>query len=252
MIFPGWVIRRTMDPTFINRVINDPEVLPWVSSGQPVVDMSSAVLDPNNVCLISEFAAVIFHRIGPGRFEVHSQCLLEGRGAHAAQVATEVMRYIFTATDCVEVVTRVPDGNVGAIGIARHVGFIPTFKRPLAWTNPKGERVGVQFYSLTVGRWRERDPALIEIGASFHDWIEGLKDAPLTHPDDEDHDRAVGLASLMLRAGHGAKAAFHYNHWAMLAGYQPMTVLSERPLVVDVGEAILEVQNGEPVPLLVR
>lgn len=252
MKFPTSGVRRTLEATFVNSVVNHADVIPWVGCGRESLDLSSIVADPRNVTLVSDHAALIFHRMGDGRFEVHSQCLQEGRGPHFAKAAADAVRYVFAATDCVEIITRVPDGNLGAHAAAKRAGFVPTLRREAAWTSPTGERVGVQFYALGLERWRLTDRALTETGASFHAWLEDLKGVAPEHGDDPDHNAAVGMAATMLRAGNGQKAAHHYERWAVLAGYQPLELLSEQPLVVDVGEAILEMRRGEPTVLLLR
>lgn len=252
------LVHRTFDPTFVVSVVNHPEVRPWLGLGtEDLTDgVGEMVSSPLNHTLVSQYAAVIFQWIEPGRYEVHSQCLPAGRGFHSAHVAQEVMRYIFTRTDCFEVITRVPDGNAAALGITRHVGFASTFRREDAWQDPDGERVGVQFFSLPLERWRNRDPMLGEIGHEFHDWLEALKKdagSPLpAHPEDGDHDRAVGMAALMAQAGQGPKAVLAYNRWASLAGYQQIGLVSETPLVLDLRDAVVQVMGRSAQVLLVR
>jgi hypothetical protein len=252
------LIRRTMTPDFVLEVVNHPEVRPWL--GSPGMDLAPGirvlVSNPLNHVLVSGGAAVIFQWIEPGRYEVHSQCLPEWRGEHSQHVAQEVMRYMFTRTDCREVVTRVPEGNLGAVGVCRTVGFVKTFERPDAWPSPEGVLVPVQFYSLTEEKWRGRDPAIPSIGKAFHDWLEGMKaeagsDRPV-HPEDEDHDRAVGASALMASSGQGAKAVLSYNRWASLAGYEQISLVSDAPLVLDLVDAVVQINGREAFALLVR
>lgn len=252
------LVRRTQDPRLVLPVINHPEVRPWLGAGDKDIspDVVALVLNPLNHVLVSQYAAVIFQWLEPGRYEVHSQCVPEGRGPHSQHVAEEVMRYIFTRTDCQEVITRVPDGNLGAVGVCRVVGFGKTFRRPAAWLTPDGQMADVQFYALSMEKWRGRDPVIAEIGAEFHDWLEGLKAAggserPV-HEADEDHDRAVGASTLMFSAGQAQKGALSYNRWASLAGYGQIALVSDAPIVVDVLDAIVQVCGREAEALLVR
>lgn len=226
------MIRRTMDAAFLNQVANHPEVRPIIG-GEGVLDLAETMANPANVALVTKEGGFLYLSQGGGTYEVHSLFLPGRRGAVAAARAS--LRYMFTATDCMEVVTKVPTANLAAKGLTLACGFDHSFDGPEA-----------AFYSLPFARWRARDREIAKAGHWFHEELEAAKAAtgsPLpTHPDDEAHDRAVGAAILMARAGNPQKASATYNMWARLAGYQQIFLISTTPPIFDVIDAVVQIQ----------
>lgn len=145
-------MRRAYDATHINRVVNHPEVFKWVSMpGIDVLDLSAAVTNPDNVLLENEHGGFIFIRTGGGHYEVHTQFLPSGRG-QSLQAAREAAEYMFTQTDCVAIDTYVPDGNIGALNLAKAMNFTYT-GRDGSWTYPDGRTVAVDWFTLTKDQW---------------------------------------------------------------------------------------------------
>lgn len=248
-------LRRTFDPARFNEIANHPDVRPWLGGADGPLDLSPVVGDPANVAFIGEGAGFICHKIGDGRYEVHSMALPEARGAGTIELVREGMRFMFCATDCTELVTKCPDGNAAALGIARASGFQEIFRREHCWPF-RGDMVGVSYQSITFDRWRARDPIIAERGDWFHAKLECAKLAKGStlpvHAEDEAHDRAVGAAVLMVLAGNPRKAVWSYNRWAIFAGYAPIMLLSESPAVLDVADAIVTPNGAEMEVLLCR
>jgi hypothetical protein len=235
---------RTMDAAFLNRVVNDETVRPFVG-GEGDLDLTPALANPANVALVNEHGGFLFEFHDPGRYEGHTMFLPSGRGAAAFGAAADAFRYLFTRTEAVEIVTKVPGSNRGADLMARRLGFQSMFERQGAW--PDGSKI--EYWGLSLDRWRALDKTLPGEGRAFHDLLEAAKSAAGsaldTHPDDDAHDRAAGLAVLMAKAGQVRKAAWAYNRWARFAGYQLIELLSEAPAVIDVKDAIVAVRDGE-------
>jgi hypothetical protein len=235
-----------MDAGRLNRVANHPDVRPWLG-GEGPVNWAPTLADSRNVALETGHGGWVFINLGDGRYEVHSQMLPEGRGDWEA--ARAALRVMFTATDCMEVVSKVPDGNAGAKGIARAMGFQELFRREACWRNPGGDIVGISYVGLTLDRWRGRDETLVAAGEWWHENLERAKaeagsDLP-THPHDEAHERAVGASVLMFKAANPRKGVREYNRWALLAGYAPILLLSEHPVVVDARDAIVSLKGDD-------
>jgi len=238
------ILARTMDARFLNRVANDPVVRPWLG-GEGAIDLTGALADPKNIALVGEFGGFVFLWDEATRYELHTLFLSEGRGAGVLPAAEEAFRFLFTATDCLEIVTKIPEGNRAADLMARRAGFTPTFAREAAW--PDGSRV--VYFTLTLDAWRAKDSALAEEGKAFHQLIEAAKartgSTMPTHADDEAHDRAAGAAALMAKAGNAQKAVWLYNRWARLASYQSIEIKTIAPPVIDVRDAVLTVRSGD-------
>lgn len=231
------MIHRVFDAAFLNQVANHPEVRPWLG-GEGEIDFQPALNDANNIGLVTDGGGWLIHKLGPGLYECHTQFLPDQRGRHVVAAMREGFRYMFTETDCMEVVSRIPDGNRGAEGLAQAAGFREIFRRERCWPKP-GDEQGVSFRSLSFDEWRALDPELEQIGQALHEQFENAK---LTwgvtspgHPDDDAHNRAAGASVLMFQRNNPHKAVLTYNRWAAFAGYPPISMLSLNPLLIDLG-----------------
>lgn len=230
-------MRRTLDGAFLTLIANNPCVRPWLGGSGPIDRLNALAADPANVVLEGESGGFVCEKLDAGLYEAHSIFLPASR--EAPKLAQEGFRYLFTATDCLEVVTKVPANNRRAHGLARWCGFQETFKRAGVW-----DGCDLSYRSLAFDRWKARDPELPSHGEWFHALLEAAKRAqgsqlPI-HADDEAHGRAVGAAVLMIRAGNAAKAVWTYNRWAAFAGYAKIQMISQNPVLLDVGDAIVD------------
>lgn len=231
---------RTRDPASVNACFNHPEVRPHV--GLPdagPLDMSAVLADENNYALAVPHGVFLFARDDQDRWEMHTCILPEGRGAAVLPAVHAAFRWMFVHTPCVELITRVPHTNKPAALVARRAGFAHLFTRPAGWH----DGADVDYFTLTLDRWRGLDATLAAEGHAFHETLSaakvaaGISDPP--HPDDEAHDRAVGLACLMAKAGNHFKAAWAYNRWARLAGYHPVSIEPPTAPVFNTGDALI-------------
>ena len=134
-------IVRESDATRINAVLNHDAVRPWVlMPGQEALDLSAFVADPHNVVLMTEDGAVgiafVWHE--PGVYEAHTVALPDARGSRVLAAVRSMIAFMFTATDCMELLTRVPVNNRAADAPARAVGGTLDFERAAAWPTDKG------------------------------------------------------------------------------------------------------------------
>ena len=213
------MIERHYNADFINSVINDPSV----SEGAEVkgiADVSAIVVDLNNYVLVNEYGGFVVIRKLPGIYECHTQFLPSGRGLSAVMAAKEAFRYMFLHTDCERVVTK---ANAANAVVQR---FTSQFFRK------RGCAGGYFYYSADIDDWIATDNACLEAGQQFHQGIE----EDVNHDDDSMHDRFVGAAILLARHGNLYKGQAVYNRWAVMAGYEPLLVLSERPIIVQAGD----------------
>lgn len=248
-------LRRSFDVARFNELANHDAIRPWIG-GKGVLDLAPMVMEPTNVCLLNEHGGFLCHRLDVGLYEVHSMMLPEGRGENTIECVREGFRYMFCATDCVEIITKCPDGNGAALGIARAAGFQEIFRRERAWDNGGLEAVGISYQSISFARWRNRDLELTKWGKWFHDKLEAAKleqgsELPI-HDDDEAHDRAVGASVLMAMSGNPRKAVATYNRWAVFAGYAPIFLASEAPVLIDVVDAVVAPKGADMEVVLCR
>ena len=237
---------RTFDPSFFNEVANHPDVRPWLG-GEGELDLSVAIRNPINFTLQGEGGGFVLMRHEPGIYEAHSLFLPGSRG-QTVRTMRAGFDYMFTRTDCGQIVTQIPDNNPAAAALAKLARFRPMFRRE---DTPRGPTA---YVGLTIDEWAQDTAALEEDGAWFHDGVEAAKiaqeaDLP-DHPHDPAHERAVGAAVRMVKAGNLEKAVIFYNRWARLAGYPLMALISEHPPVFDVGDAIATLIDGKMEILL--
>jgi hypothetical protein len=231
------------DAKRINEIVNHPAVLPWVGfADKGKLDLTEAIASPDVICLLGAYGGVLFNRLQPGLFEAHTQCLPEGRGQWMLACVQAALHYLFTRTEAVEIMTRCPEGNVGAKALARAIHGKYEFTNQVGWI-ANGRPIPADIYSLRLQDWLRKAPGLVERGQWFHDRLDAeMKRLGLPHPkhaDDAEHDRQVGLACEMAMGGQPSKACIFYNRWSCMAGYAPMAMISADPLVMEIHTARL-------------
>lgn len=247
-------IGREFSAERINRVVNHPDVRPWVG-GAGELNLSSLVADPRNVLLMGQGGGVLFQWLEPGLYEAHTQFDPEHRGKEAVQNVRDALRWMFTRTDAVEIVTKVPLHNVSALGLVRAIHGRRIFERENVWPTESGSQT-VAFYSLPIMDWAGSAPDIGKSGHWFHEKLEAAKAATEgalpPHADDEAHDQYVGATVEMIVAGQVGKGLAFYGRWARFAGYGPIAQIAANPVVLDIGDAILAVRDADFDVLLCR
>lgn len=217
-------LTRTFDNTFINSVINHPDVREGagVKEGE-LCDVSFLFDDVRNVCLVTKGGGfLLFHR-APNTYELHTQFLPEARGAAPLIAIEEAFLYMFVNTECLIINTKVSEKNTGAKKITEQYADFVSFHD------------GYYHFTLTYESWVKRSSRCKKRGEAFHEQLGDKKD----HADDPMHDSYVGSAILMLEANNMDKAEFTYNRWALSAGYAPMVILSLHPVIIQVGDLMI-------------
>lgn len=235
------MIERQFDATHANAVLNNPAVRPWVDApDKGPIDLTAALGDERNICLMGEHGGVLLCRIVTGLYEVHSFVLPSGRGKWFQDFLREAQFWMFTATDCWEVVTRIARPHLSAKAAALKAGMVLDWSRDdhCQW---RERPVPVDIYSLKLQDWINQAPQLMEIGRDFHDQLERearkLGITQELHEDDPNHNRHVGASYSMCRAGQIGKGVAVYNRWAVASRHPPIEHVSNNPPTIrcDVG-----------------
>lgn len=239
------ILERVNNADLLNRVVNHPAVRPWVvdDTHDGELDLSAQVADPNNICLAGEHGVFLCFRYFPCFYECHTQVLPSGRGAWTVEFAKAGAHYMFTATDCIEILTRVPKGHLAATALTRYMQFRPQFTTPPE-TRFRGKIVPVTVYSMTIQDWALRQDSLAIKGAEFHDWLNRQVAVGTPHPPDPDHNLIVGVALSMIEAGRPAKGVSWYNRAAFAARHPPVALLSIDPPTVRFDAGVLTMGKG--------
>jgi hypothetical protein len=246
-------VRRTLAAAFLNTVANHPEVRPWVGGVGPI-DLTETLADSANFALQTDDGGWVFIRHEAAVYELHTLFLRRGRGRRCIEGWREASRYMFCATDCREIVTKVPANNLGAVFAAQKCGFAERFTREGGFVDPQGQIHDVSYQAFNLDAWLARATELDNGGHWFHAVMEkALREAFSSlpaHPADPSHERAVGAAVEMIRARNHRKAVWFYNRWARLAGYPLVTLVTETPLVIDVGASVVVEATGQDMEVI--
>lgn len=234
---------RQHSAAFMNSVVNHEEVRPWLGGdpSQPI-DLTAHIADPRNYAFAGEHGGIFFQHIVPGVYEAHTQVLPAGRGAWTLEMVLSCLHEMFCGSDAIEILTRVPEGNIGARALVRALGRIvrvTSLMKRDAWMEA-GRARPCEFFSMTIQDWMRCAPELVEAGRLLDDALDAefrrLKRRRKTPMRDEERDRYAGVAYEMMRRGLPMKAALFYNRWASLASYAPIQIETVEPLVVDIGD----------------
>lgn len=225
------MLERQADPRHLNGVANDPRVFPLIAfDGCDRFDLTKALDDPTTYALATEYGGFIFVRQQPAIYQLHTMFLPEGWGRHAYRAAIEAAQWMFTRTDCMEILTVSPDDNPRSRPF-RGLGFVEQFRRDDVFSRG-GESVGASFHALRYWDWVRTAPGLVDLGRQFHTRLEHSLPGSVIHNDDPAHDRYVGSCFAMIAGGMALKGVSLYAMWARFAGYAPIDLTSVDPVVI--------------------
>lgn len=233
---------RETDAKGINLILNHPEVRPWVAEfGEGVIDITPAVENLDNILLMGEHGAIFFFNILPGTYECHTQILPSGRGEWSSKFAVAVLDWMFSKSNAWEVTTRVPAGHIGALALAKGVGFRHEFTsmEPCLFM---GKTVTASILRVSIHDWLARSAHFFDLGEALHKQMasEATRLGITTPPHAEDifHDQVAGCAIELARNGLMTKALYLYNRWSVLARHRLISMVSMDPPVIrmDIGD----------------
>lgn len=181
-------VTRDRTGAVINAIFNDPTVHPLIMNDDRYLDLSKIASDPRGYALIGEpaWGGYILWPVVEAVYELHVGVLPQGRGPWAVDFTASTFQYMFCGTDALELITRIPQGAVGTLALARRFGWRERWRCPQ--TLYRGQEVPYTVYSLTM-----------------FDWL----------PVDDDQRNAA--FARMNQLGMEKKAAVWYQRWALLS-----------------------------------
>lgn len=255
---PASLVRRSFDAAEINAILNDPYVFKHVAiAGQEKLDVSQLIENPNVYLLMAEGGSMIFTPLEPCVYEIHTAFLKSAlRSAHEnghtgpyiQNACLAAYRWMFTQTDCVVILTKIPHHNRAALVFAPTLGWQIEYTRKNAFATHAGDLVDVTYCALRYDDWLRKTPALEIAGREFHkrlaDEFARFGYVEPQHPDEDCHDRRVGACIEMMLGGQPEKAVILYNSWARFADYGEINLVSRNPLLINIGNALLQVSEN--------
>jgi len=208
-------MKFSSSPDFLNSMANKPGIFEKVAQDwQDRIDLS--LQWDHYIGLECEEGGFLCHRIEPSLYEVHT--LFEA-GRHVFAKAIQAAEIIFCATDCREMVTRVPINNKAALMLTEKFGWNYRYTVKGGWPGKDGVQ-DCHHYGMTLWDWVLKNEALAQKGHAFHEQLES--NGSLTHDDDPVHDKFVGYALRCTDFGNKEKGIYEYNKWAILSNYMPI------------------------------
>ena len=152
------------------------------------LDMSKLASDPRGYAIIGDpsWGAYILWPVVPSVYEFHVGILPPGRRDWAVDFSAATIEYMFCATDALELVTRIPQGALPSLSLARAFGLRERWRCPAIQF--RGKIVPYTIYSLTM-----------------FDWLPA---------EDEERNR---IFARMHQLGMEQKASAWYQRWALLS-----------------------------------
>lgn len=238
------VITRHFEATQVNAVLNHPAVHPWVCGNiTGPLDIGPALADRRNILLMGEHGGILFHHLQAGLYEAHTQVVPEGRGEWCLAMTEAALRWMFTRTDCIEVVTRVPKGNLAARALTKAAGLTFQFTNPHGWALA-GKVVSADVFGLTIQDWIRRAPGLVERGRDARVNLEREARSVFIGFADDANDRQLGAAFGMISGGQPEKGVVFFNRWAAMTDQPKFKMLGRKPLAFDMQGLLLVFRPG--------
>lgn len=235
------MLTRTIDAQQINAILNHPSVRPDVAEPKDgVLDLTAVAANPANIFLAGDHGGFVIFKYDAGIYEVHTAILPQGRGEWAKQASAECVNFMFTHTDCVDLITRVPQGHIAAKALTEMNGFRHEFTTPPD-TMFRERLVPCHIYCLTIHEWAKRVEGMEELGAQFHEWLTAQVGEGTPHEPDPAHNRIVGVALAMAQSGQVAKGVVWYNRCSLAARHPTIALVGLDPPQIKFDAGILTV-----------
>lgn len=244
-------LRRTQDAGELCQLLSHPAIAPTALMGleRPLEEreLVGFLEDTRNVALvlvdgIVAKGAILFHYQEPAVYEVHTMAQPDVRGRQYVQFVRDALGIMFRCSDAMELYTKVPESNKGALGLVRLIYGRKQFELADGWQRQKCSYYALSFWDWL---WSPLGAQCEKRGHWFHEKLEEQFSSQARehskHMDNPAHDRMVGAAVEMIFQGIIVKGLMLYNRWARVAGYSQATVLLAQPLVVNIGDALLQV-----------
>jgi hypothetical protein len=176
-------LHRDQSGQIINRIFNDPRIKAQMFADDRYLDLSKLAQDPRAYAMIGDppLGAYVLWPIVEGVYEFHVGVLPRAHGAWTVDFSDSTISFMFCATDCIELITRIPQGAVASRALSRRFGFRERWE------------------------YSNQEIAYTVVSLTLFDWL----------PSDDGMRGQVFAA--MEKAGMGKKATSWYQRWALLS-----------------------------------
>jgi hypothetical protein len=146
-------VQPSQDMGFFNRMVNHPDISPFVRDDSVIGDIDCSMLDDSNSIRLKILADgsdagffILIHKL-IGEYELHSGLLPQYRGRHAVSAGLAIIAWARDSGICSRLTTWAWEHARHVLLITRRVGF-QEFAREY-WPNPvNGQRVRRVLFSI--------------------------------------------------------------------------------------------------------
>ncbi len=147
-----------------------------------------------------------------------------------------------------EIMTRVPKGNIPALALVRSINGVYEFTNRHGWVMDN-DPVPAEIYSMHAQNWIRDADGLRERGEWFHAKIENelarFRPAEKVVPSDPMRDRHIGAACEMIFGGQPHKGIIFFNRFAAMNDVPCATLISLNPVSIDIGFGVLIMRDDD-------
>ncbi len=206
------IIRRATveDVAFINSVVNDPAVRPFVGVGEHDLTFEKTI--EYAMTYVSEHGVIFGENVGSNTFIFLVAFKPAGRGLHSMLAMREAIKTVFTETECRRILGTIqvhPTMNRKMVRASSMLGF-----RPPIFMG------GRAIVDMEYPAWAITSPDCYQVGGEF-------MDANDIKPQADDQAGALGAFLMTARNGLIAKAVNEYEIYAILSQTKPVLFSAE-------------------------
>lgn len=164
-------MRVAESPDYLQSVIDHPQVFRWIApDGVDTLPLAAVFAD--GIGLEFDTGGFFFHRLGDGVYEVHTLFLPGTKGA--LDCCKAAAHFMFCATDCNRIVTKVPEDNVPAWKLTEKMNFRQDYVQPDKFLRD-GTLHDVRHYSLVMDDWARTQESAIWVKSQCIDLGQAAK-----------------------------------------------------------------------------
>lgn len=152
------MIERVFSSAHVNAIANHPSVYPRICGlNTGALDYTEFVTDSRNFMLYGDYGGWMFIQMQPGLYDAHVHVLPEGRGEWVLQAVQDALKYMFTKTDALEIIGRIPHGNYPVRTLMKCIGAHRELTNERGWIS-EGQIIPADYYSYSIFDWIRKNP----------------------------------------------------------------------------------------------
>lgn len=223
-------IATVQDSDSINRLLADEDIRH--GAGLDGKDLfAEDLFNAGCTVLLDDHGCFILKPLSATQVDIHTLFEKGYRGVYASGCVKKGLLWVFTATDTMQLFTKVSHAQKAVKFFTCAMGF-----------TRYDEDEQFTYYKFDLLDWIKQAPELQEEGQRFHAM---LGPEHQTHEELPFHDKMVGFASKCIQAGLVFRGVGIYNPIAETHNWAPLLVKSVNPLTIGCDDLTLEIHGPD-------